>query len=1317
MGYTLHTATPDDDKPAPSFTAFDDLPLLYTLSMLLSEANGHNSASSAISGNAPATGYIHHKDNHGESSPRAASSYLNRIQKKLDTLTTSASAAKGDKYFDRSGFYSSNVTKSQGSTVDPDYYLSTGIYETSDPYASVSNYFVGSRLMFSNAASRSSYDVLHKDLSVKNTFLNETLNPRVDFLTLAPGNLFDLASPDNSTDGWKLSKDQVLTYVLFKEFAWTGRGLWENMITAFGGLQSESRLAKIMTGQFSKLTEFCLQYSKSKATFLPNVTVADCFGSVLPYGIATGMQLSSTNKLAVCNTAGVDKSITGFLHYVLYQTAYIIDNAQYSISISEMIYGVSSSSVPLYRFYDDLIYFGLYEEYRNFAVCPGTTRVHTAQRYAESLIVSVFKGMAIPWVAPYIYDNRNHDTLNSLLNVVAMAVEGNSASPLVLLNKMFYKNKDDTSPLTISDQASFLYAYNDIASSLQHPGFASLKPSALHSPFSTVEPNSIALPVGNTFNTLKAAYTTIQSLLPPVMSATDRFSHNVNDNFASGFGIAMIEGLYAPGWTDITATSDQNENHVTSFSDAFDYVKQLCDESVDSRSAYRTRAQIAWATHHNSFPLVDICAGSGVGGAIANYAALMGHCKSVVTFGAPKFSYKAFHPTVSSNWKGLTSSLTGDHGVKRPTTIAASLATATAPYTSACRLDSPSHYTLQTFTRRSFINYDPFIPNSSPLSDGVFPSHHSEDNDEEAAALINDPISFLSGVASPAAANSVDGTTIIANGLNDNNIFVDQSWMHSQLKSDGEPRVGEWCIDGEEINYNGLDPLYLCNIGAYGSDCRQVTAPDGHHRACFTTTQAEWDAISLGRVLSPKIAKSLTYVDAYTVGTEASQRRRRRDRMLSENENLCKEECGRNAGWSYDFFDTLRGVDIARQGFITDVGAVSKTYGGGARGDRIANRVRGIDAACGVAYASCDIGYDSLRGNLYNEETTKAQDDVGTYAYSSFWVMCSVFDAFYADPKVHDAVSKRFETSTKYLRSVVEGVPASAAKFLEMLRAKPTLLTSEPPMPRNALNVRTVFNAVKNFGYDSIAYIKNTQQVQAAAAMMSRVGAAGASAASKGASAASKGASAALKGVGWVGDAINALGNTRPVKYFTDSRVALAGKALALTIQEAKYALRLTVGGIMSQAVCAATTLALTSEAGKAKDEHEKKRLEKMAGGAEMGCTVLMVVTSLLMGDTIGFILGIAIIFSQMVSQFIADHPHPQAGELYPKDEEHNRMLTDSATADDHLLAVPLVMFFSELHSNKISSKYGLYLHNIDFMERVDHLAFSNMLHPNFNHN
>ena len=52
----------------------------------------------------------------------------------------------------------------------------------------------------------------------------------------------------------------------------------------------------------------------------------------------------------------------------------------------------------------------------------------------------------------------------------------------------------------------------------------------------------------------------------------------------------------------------------------------------------KTRAQIACATYVNSFSLVDICAGTGIGGAIANYAALMGHCRSVIVYGAPQFS-------------------------------------------------------------------------------------------------------------------------------------------------------------------------------------------------------------------------------------------------------------------------------------------------------------------------------------------------------------------------------------------------------------------------------------------------------------------------------------------------------------------------------------------------------------------------------------------------------------------------------------------------------------------------------------------------------
>ena len=694
MGYTSNLNAPSTYVPL-SFDSNSERALVATISSLVSDANGFTGWNSA-SGNAAIVGYLQTNETTGRSE-RLTNNYVNYVHQKLVEAESVATTWENQESLWVDGSESNFVT--------------SGNYGYNDTSIQLSNYFIGSRLLFNRSSQESGEANLWvRDLSVE----------RVDITLFgdSPQDNLDVIFDSNATIGWFIGEDYkgydaLLTYAIFKEFSiTTPLSIMENLITAFGGLQRSSRLGNAMTGQFSKLTEFCHQSIKSHSTSL---SMNECFNLVNPFALSTHFRggngyllTADSNSCAV--GSDLDTSITGFLNYIIYLTAYVVETRQFEISPAEVLNNAifeQTASGSSFKY-------GIFDDYRTFTSCPGLHFPSAAPSTASLAMIFLLQRLSVSWVLPHDpHSSDNYFVLMDKLDEIYAVIDSTDDNLLVLLNILYYRNAVPvaTEAVDSAQHTSFTQLINGISTAftqLDNMGYSSLHGVSVFGPYQHAVHESERI-------TLNSLYKQMGPIFR-IDNVATRFAYHACDNFASGFGLAMIDGGYAPGWSAVTKESlgaVATASGIGSISFAFEYFQNVIESSLNLTSAesgMKSREQIGWATYSNSFPIVDICAGSGVGGAIANYAALMGHCRSVITFGAPKFSYDAFHPAVNG---GQTLSFyngqSGPQIVVSPYTVAQGL----VGVGNACRLDSLAKYSLTTFTRRALQNSDPLVDCSS----------------------------------------------------------------------------------------------------------------------------------------------------------------------------------------------------------------------------------------------------------------------------------------------------------------------------------------------------------------------------------------------------------------------------------------------------------------------------------------------------------------------------------------------------------------------------------------------------------------------------
>ena len=718
MGYDSFNVAPSTYTP-PRFDTKNDMGLVALLAELADVANGNTGLKSAF--NAPFVGFLPTNESF-TLSERVHNTYATYIYNKL--------VAKND--------------ATQWDDASTGSFISSGNYINPSLTTELSNYFFGSRLKFQLEdpgkfpGRDTDFIPGHANLLIRD-LTTDSLDAQLPVAsTSTPSSNTQLifGSSTGSVASWYVGNDvlldrayhvydALLTYAIFKESAITlPSSTLENIITAFGGLQQGSRLAAAMTGQFSKLTDLCAKavngglITKLVGTTQQPATINECFDKITPYALKNLYVTDSNSNLLYysgddfCSSADskLDSSITGFLNFIIYQTAYLIASEDYRIHsfAPSNINNEAYSNIVV----KDFLRYDLYQDFRSFKSCNTGAYFTSSSDFGSLIMLYFLQRLPFAWVGSQSSNsNDNYAVLRAGTQTVFDAVNGLNDNLMVLINTLYYTNADGNSGALPSEVTQFaadwnaarqaydqLYSsfnwgiYNGVVQAAYGAHIPPAQQAALHSSFSSIG-NALAVPVGSA-----------------------RYAHNVNDNFASGFGIAMIDGGYAPGFTGIPIGAAVTG--ASSISYAYDHFINLNINLISA--GLKSRSQIAFAVVSNSFPLVDICTGTGVGGAIANYAALMGHCRSVVTFGSPKFTYTAFHPLGQANLNDNSANRAAfgglDHGGVHPYTIGAFLkahasSASTLPeyINPNCRLDSPMQYTLQTFTRRVLQNADPLL--------------------------------------------------------------------------------------------------------------------------------------------------------------------------------------------------------------------------------------------------------------------------------------------------------------------------------------------------------------------------------------------------------------------------------------------------------------------------------------------------------------------------------------------------------------------------------------------------------------------------------
>ena len=770
MGYAPRFSTPSTFVP-PNFDRYQDRTVVAMFSSLVSVANGVSGSNSFV-GNAPSVGFLLANETNKDGSSdnrdvRLTNTYTASIYNKL--------VAANDPLQWRDG--SDDLLGG---------YVSGGNYEVNlkhDPKLGLSNYFVGTRLRYRQETKASGlHNLLALDVSIDSAAMDTaTLHNLATTVSAYSVSTSTATSTPNSVNnlfdsaavlGYFISDDYqdhdgLLTYAIFREFTISSTStVLENIIAIFGGLHAGSRLGNAMTGQFTKLTELC---SQSILTRSISMTMQQCFHLVTPYGLATNY-----DENFKIGDSQLDSSVSGFINHAIYSVAYFIDTRQFERFTDQQIVNIDFNYVTEYggNDWNGLDTVSIFKEYYyQFNSCyqkqecilngdPDWTQnypnyPHLANTYANLIVSYLIRRLPVPKAYEGLsWENVNNDpytygpVIRAGADNIYSLLGATGESLMEVLNMLYYRNgvTDDVIALNAEDVAEFPQLINNLYTTLNdlatlatdifdpnHAFNYMLYGDAMHADrflYVRLRAETYGLQIEeSTRLNLRDNFLQIGALLN--RHSDLRYAYQVSDNFASGFGMAMIDGAYAPGWAnvddtnaDIVASKQISNSGYATISNAFEHVRGIVGPTYGMK--IKSKAQIGWATYRNSFPIVDICAGSGVGGAVANYAALMGHCRSVITFGAPKFSYTAFSPV-----RGL--GVVTDYSVG-PSTIR-SVQGYGGGVDSPCHLDSPAKYALSTFTRRTLANtnmrvyFNPLMPFPDVAFDSVMGTPGSIIND------------------------------------------------------------------------------------------------------------------------------------------------------------------------------------------------------------------------------------------------------------------------------------------------------------------------------------------------------------------------------------------------------------------------------------------------------------------------------------------------------------------------------------------------------------------------------------------------------------